>query len=186
MSARFAIHMESGVVVALTSETKGNYLYQEITPKVARAIADKKVSPQWVIEQIMAKMPRSQLREKLKLEAQLNVRQVDFGLRDAARASADLGEENAIDISLPGEGEKKGNKKGATRRAIRQRIKRRLRLRLPRSPMVATPAGRNMRTKRLPAGKSTSDARWETLSSPKSSRRSSNLSPTSPRTSSTA
>ena len=32
MSARFAIHMESGVVVALTSETKGNYLYQEITP----------------------------------------------------------------------------------------------------------------------------------------------------------
>ena len=61
----------------------------------------------------MAKMPRSQLREKLKLEAQLNVRQVDFGLRDAARASADLGEENAIDISLPGEGEKKGNKKGA-------------------------------------------------------------------------
>lgn len=113
MSARFAIHMESRVVVALTSETKGNYLYQEITPKVARAIADKKVSPQWVIDQIMAKMPRSQLREKLKLEAQLNVRQVDFGLRDAARASADLGEENAIDISLPGEGEKKDNKKGA-------------------------------------------------------------------------
>lgn len=113
MSARFAIHMESGVVVALTSETKGNYLYQEITPKVARAIADKKVSPQWVIDQIMAKMPRSQLRDKLKLEAQLNVRQVDFGLRDAARASADLGEENAIDISLPGEGEKKDNKKGA-------------------------------------------------------------------------
>jgi hypothetical protein len=113
MSARFAIHMESGVVVALTSETKGNYLYQEITPKIARAIADKKVSPQWVIDQIMAKMPRSQLRDKLKLEAQLNVRQVDFGLRDAARASADLGEENAIDIPLPGEGEKKGNKKGA-------------------------------------------------------------------------
>lgn len=116
MSARFAIHMESGVVVALTSETKGNYLYQEITPKVARAIADKKVSPQWVIDQIMAKMPRSQLRDKLKLEAQLNVRQVDFGLRDAARASADLGEENAIDISLPGEGEKKGNKKGANKK----------------------------------------------------------------------
>ena len=113
MSARFAIHMESGVVVALTSETKGNYLYQEITPKIARAIADKKVSPQWVIDQIMAKMPRSQLRDKLKLEAQLNVRQVDFGLRDAARASADLGEENAIDIPLPGEGEKKDNKKGA-------------------------------------------------------------------------
>lgn len=111
MSARFAIHMESGVVVALTSETKGNYLYQEITPKVARAIADKKVSPQWVIDQIMAKMPRSQLRDKLKLEAQLNVRQVDFGLRDAARASADLGEGNAIDIELPGEGRKKGGKK---------------------------------------------------------------------------
>ena len=112
MSARFAIHMESGVVVALTSETQSNYLYQEITPKIARAIADKKVTPQWVIDQIMAKMPRSQLREKLKLEAQLNVRQVDFGLREAARASADLGEEHAIDIELPGEGEKKGGKKG--------------------------------------------------------------------------
>ena len=112
MSARFAIHMESGVVVALTSETKGNYLYQEITPKIARAVAEKKVTPQWVIDRIMEKMPRSQLRDKLKLEAQLNVRQVDFGLREAARASADLGEENAIDIDLPGEGEKKGGRKG--------------------------------------------------------------------------
>ena len=112
MSARFAIHMESGVVVALTSETKGNYLYQEITPKIARAVAEKKVTPQWVTDRIMEKMPRSQLRDKLKLEAQLNVRQVDFGLREAARASADLGEENAIDIDLPGEGEKKGGRKG--------------------------------------------------------------------------
>ena len=111
MSARFAIHLESGVVVALTSETKENYLYQEITPKVARAIAEKKVSAKWVIDQIMAKMPRSQLREKLKLESKLNVRQVDFGLKEAARASADLGEENAIDIELPGEGGKKGGKK---------------------------------------------------------------------------
>lgn len=100
---RFAIHLETGVVVAITPETKGNYLYQEIKPKVAMAIRDGKVTPQWVIDQIVAKMPRATLREKVALEGVLNVRSIDFGLREAARASADLGEDRSIDIELPEE-----------------------------------------------------------------------------------
>lgn len=104
---RFAIHLETGVVVAITPETKGNYLYQEIKPKVAIAIRDGKVTPEWVIEQILAKMPRTTLREKVKLEGSLNVRSIDFGLREAARASADLGDDRSIDIELPDE--KKGD-----------------------------------------------------------------------------
>ena len=114
---RFAIHLETGVVVAITSETKNNYLYQEIEPEIAFAIRDGKVTPKWVIDKIVEKMPRSTLREKVQLEAQLNVRSIDFGLRVAARASADLGENKAVHIELPSEkhAEKppKGRKGGA-------------------------------------------------------------------------
>ena len=98
---RFAIHLETGVVVAITPETKNNYLYQEIEPEVAKAIQEKRVSAQWVIDQIVSKMPRQTLREKVKLEGSLNVRSIDFGLREAARAAVDLGEENAVHIDLP-------------------------------------------------------------------------------------
>lgn len=101
--ARYAINMETGVVVGMTSETLGNYVYQEIEPRVALAIENGRISPKSVIDQIMDQMPRTGLREKIAQVARQNVRQSDFGLKEAARASVDMGPSRVVKVQLPGE-----------------------------------------------------------------------------------
>lgn len=100
-ATRYAIHMETGVVVPMTSETLENYLYQEIDPRVAFLVDSGKLDAQYVIEQIEKQLPKQSMRDKLKQIARLNVRQSDFGLKEAARSAVDMGESRVVDIPLP-------------------------------------------------------------------------------------
>lgn len=100
-ATRYAIHMETGVIVPMTAETLNNYIYQEIDPEVAFLVDSGKLDPKYVIEQIEKQLPKESLREKLKKVARQNVRQSDFGLKEAARASVDIGESKVVKIQIP-------------------------------------------------------------------------------------
>jgi len=102
---RYAIHMETGVVIPMTAETVNNYLYQEIEPEVAFMVDRGELDPKYVIGEIERQLPKTTLRDKVKLVAKLNVRQSDFGLAEAARAGVDLGESRVVKISLPQKGQ---------------------------------------------------------------------------------
>ena len=103
MATRYAINMEDGRVVPMTSETLKNYVYQEIEPEVAVMLDRGEIDSKDVIEQITAQLPKETMREKLKKVAQQNVRQQDFGLKEAARAAVDMGESKVVKIDLPKE-----------------------------------------------------------------------------------
>ena len=109
---RYAIHMETGVIVPMTSETLDNYIYQEIEPDVAFMVDRGELDPKYVIEQIEKQLPKVSLREKLKLVAKQNVRQSDFGLKEAARAAVDMGESKVVKIPLPKSAKKPEQPKG--------------------------------------------------------------------------
>ena len=98
---RYAIHMESGVIIPMTSETQNNYLYQEIEAKIAHMVDSGEIDAKYVIGQIERQLPKQSMRDKLKLVAKLNVRQTDFGLKEAARAVVEIGESKVIKIDLP-------------------------------------------------------------------------------------
>lgn len=98
---RYAIHMETGVVVPMTSETLDNYIYQEIEPKIAHMVDRGELDAKYVIEQIEKQLPKQTMREKLRLVAKQNVRQSDFGLKEAARAAVEIGESKVVKIALP-------------------------------------------------------------------------------------
>ncbi|MBO7688627.1 MAG: hypothetical protein J6V72_19775 [Kiritimatiellae bacterium] len=100
-STRYAINMEDGRVVPMTAQTLNNYVYQEIEPEVAFMIDRGEVDPKDVIDQITAQLPKETLRDKLKKVARQNVRQADFGLREAARASVDMGESKVVKVKVP-------------------------------------------------------------------------------------
>lgn len=100
-NTRYAIHMETGVIIPMTSETQNNYLYQEIEAKIAHMVDRGELDAKYVIEQIEKQLPKQSLREKLKLVAKLNVRQADFGLKEAALAAVEIGESKVIKIDLP-------------------------------------------------------------------------------------
>lgn len=100
-TTRYAIHMETGVIVPMTAETPENYIYQEIEPKIAYMVDRGELDAKYVIEQIEKQLPKTSLRDKLKLIAKQNVRRADFGLKEAARAAVDIGESRVVKISLP-------------------------------------------------------------------------------------
>ena len=100
-ATRYAIHMETGVIVPMTSETLENYIYQEIEPDVALMVDRGELDAKYVIEQIEKQLPKTSLRDKLKLVSKQNVRQSDFGLKEAARAAVDMGESRVVKIPLP-------------------------------------------------------------------------------------
>ena len=100
-NTRYAIHMETGVIVPMTSETQNNYLYQEIEAKIAHMVDRGELDAKYVIEQIEKQLPKTSLRDKLKLVAKLNVRQTDFGLKEAARSAVEVGESRVVKIDLP-------------------------------------------------------------------------------------
>lgn len=101
MATRYAINMDDGRVVPMTAETLKNYVYQEIEPDVAVALDRGEIDPKYVIEQITAQLPKETMREKLKKVSMQNVRQRDFGLKEAARAAVDMGESKVMKVELP-------------------------------------------------------------------------------------
>jgi len=112
-ATRYAIHMETGVIVPMTSETLENYIYQEIEPNVALMVDRGELDAKYVIEQIEKQLPKTSLRDKLKLVSKQNVRQSDFGLKEAARAAVDMGESRVVKIPLPKADNPKPGKKPA-------------------------------------------------------------------------
>jgi hypothetical protein len=101
MAIRYAINMDDGRIVPMTSETLNNYIYQEIDAEVAVMVDKGELDAEYVIGEIQKKLPKETLRQQLAKVAKQNVRQADFGLKEAARASVDMGESKVVKIDLP-------------------------------------------------------------------------------------
>jgi hypothetical protein len=101
MAIRYAINMDDGRIVPMTSETLNNYIYQEIDAEVAVMVDKGELDAKYVIGEIQKKLPKETLRQQLAKVAKQNVRQADFGLKEAARASVDMGESKVVKIDLP-------------------------------------------------------------------------------------
>lgn len=101
MAIRYAINMDDGRIVPMTSETLNNYIYQEIDAEVAVMVDKGELDAKYVIGEIQKKLPKEILRQQLAKVAKQNVRQADFGLKEAARASVDMGESKVVKIDLP-------------------------------------------------------------------------------------
>lgn len=101
MAIRYAINMDDGRIVPMTSETLNNYIYQEIDAEVAVMVDKGELDAKYVIGEIQKKLPKETLRQQLAKVARQNVRQADFGLKEAARASVDMGESKVVKIDLP-------------------------------------------------------------------------------------
>jgi hypothetical protein len=101
MAIRYAINMDDGRIVPMTSETLNNYIYQEIDAEVAVMVDKGELDAKYVIGEIQKKLPKETLRQQLAKVAKQNVRQADFGLKEAARASVDMGESKIVKIDLP-------------------------------------------------------------------------------------
>lgn len=101
MAIRYAINMDDGRIVPMTSETLNNYIYKEIDAEVAVMVDKGELDAMYVVGEIQKKLPKETLRQQLAKVAKQNVRQADFGLKEAARASVDMGESKVVKIDLP-------------------------------------------------------------------------------------
>lgn len=93
--------MNDGRIVPMTSETLNNYVYQEISEKIALMVDRGELDAQYVINEVQKKLPQDSLNDLLTKLAKQNVRRTDFGLKEAARAAVDMGESREIEIDLP-------------------------------------------------------------------------------------
>lgn len=102
---RCFIHLKNGSIVMWTSEIEDNYLYKEISMKVAQAVENGVISWEEVVRQINAQLPQDDIDAAIEKKMKMNVRATDLNLEKQVQDDnvQHGGNANPFTIQLPGD-----------------------------------------------------------------------------------
>lgn len=102
---RCFIHLKNGSIVMWTSEIEENYLYKEISMKVAQAVENGVISWEEVVRQINAQLPQDDIDAAIEKKMKMNVRATDLNLEKQVQDDnvQHGGDANPFTIQLPGD-----------------------------------------------------------------------------------